>query len=98
RRTGHGLGRARRPSARSRRAALAAVPGREPRMNRAAVLAVDGGNSKTDLALVAADGSLLALVRGPLSSPQHLGVEGWIGVLEEPLAEARRARRRDTPG
>ena len=32
---------------------------------QAAVIAVDGGNSKTDLALVAADGSLLACVRGP---------------------------------
>jgi N-acetylglucosamine kinase-like BadF-type ATPase len=31
----------------------------------AAVLAVDGGNSKTDVALVAADGALLASVRGP---------------------------------
>ena len=30
-----------------------------------AVVAVDGGNSKTDLALVAADGTLLASVRGP---------------------------------
>jgi N-acetylglucosamine kinase-like BadF-type ATPase len=30
-----------------------------------AVLAIDGGNSKTDAALVAADGSLLAAVRGP---------------------------------
>jgi N-acetylglucosamine kinase-like BadF-type ATPase len=30
-----------------------------------AVLAVDGGNSKTDAALVAADGSLLATTRGP---------------------------------
>ncbi|HEY6279456.1 MAG TPA: hypothetical protein VIX86_24360, partial [Streptosporangiaceae bacterium] len=29
-----------------------------------AVLAMDGGNSKTDLALVAADGSLLATARG----------------------------------
>jgi N-acetylglucosamine kinase-like BadF-type ATPase len=53
-----------------------------------AVLAVDGGNSKTDLALVGADGSLLALVRGPQSSPQHLGVEGCLGVLEQLLAEA----------
>jgi N-acetylglucosamine kinase-like BadF-type ATPase len=31
----------------------------------AAVVAIDGGNSKTDLALVAADGTLLASVRGP---------------------------------
>jgi N-acetylglucosamine kinase-like BadF-type ATPase len=30
-----------------------------------AVLAVDGGNSKSDLALVAADGTVLATVRGP---------------------------------
>ena len=30
-----------------------------------AVLALDGGNSKTDAALVAADGTLLAAVRGP---------------------------------
>jgi N-acetylglucosamine kinase-like BadF-type ATPase len=30
-----------------------------------AVIAVDGGNSKTDLALVAGDGTLLALARGP---------------------------------
>jgi len=39
------------------------------------VLAVDGGNSKTDLALVRDDGRLLAHVRGPLSSPHHLGLE-----------------------
>ncbi|MFL5946679.1 MAG: N-acetylglucosamine kinase [Gaiellaceae bacterium] len=57
-------------------------------MTRAAVLAVDGGNSKTDLALVGADGSLLALVRGPLSSPHHLGVDGCIEVLAKLLAEA----------
>jgi N-acetylglucosamine kinase-like BadF-type ATPase len=57
-------------------------------MSRAAVLAVDGGNSKTDLALVAADGSLLSLVRGPLSSPQHLGVDGCLDVLERLLGEA----------
>jgi N-acetylglucosamine kinase-like BadF-type ATPase len=57
-------------------------------MSRAAVLAVDGGNSKTDLALVAADGSLLSLVRGPLSSPQHLGVDGCLDVLESLLTEA----------
>ena len=56
-------------------------------MSRAAVLAVDGGNSKTDVALVAADGSLVSLVRGPLSSPQHLGVEGCLAVLEGLLGD-----------
>jgi N-acetylglucosamine kinase-like BadF-type ATPase len=57
-------------------------------MTRAAVLAVDGGNSKTDLALVSGDGQLLALVRGPLSSPQHLGVDGCLSVLDRLLADA----------
>jgi N-acetylglucosamine kinase-like BadF-type ATPase len=52
------------------------------------VLAIDGGNSKTDLALVRADGEVLSLVRGPQSSPQHLGVGGCLGVLEELLERA----------
>jgi N-acetylglucosamine kinase-like BadF-type ATPase len=59
-------------------------------MSGAAVLAVDGGNSKTDLALVQTDGSVLSLVRGPLSSPQHLGVEGAVAVVESLLAQAVR--------
>jgi len=54
------------------------------------VLAVDGGNSKTDLALVAADGGLLALARGPNSSPHHLGLDGSLDVLTRLLDEARR--------
>jgi N-acetylglucosamine kinase-like BadF-type ATPase len=33
-----------------------------------AVLAIDGGNSKTDLALIAEDGTLLATYRGPGSA------------------------------
>jgi N-acetylglucosamine kinase-like BadF-type ATPase len=37
-----------------------------------AVLAIDGGNSKTDVALVASDGTLLAQVRGP-GMPLRLG-------------------------
>jgi len=55
-------------------------------------LAVDGGNAKTDLALVADDGSALALVRGPGSSPHEHGVDGAldrIGVLiEQAVAES----------
>jgi N-acetylglucosamine kinase-like BadF-type ATPase len=47
------------------------------------ILAVDGGNSKTDLALVALDGGLLAHVRGPLSSPHHLGLDGCLDVLQD---------------
>ena len=52
------------------------------------VLAVDGGNSKTDLALVGADGEVLGLARGPLSSPHHLGLDGCVAVLEKLFAEA----------
>jgi N-acetylglucosamine kinase-like BadF-type ATPase len=52
------------------------------------VLAVDGGNSKTDLALVRATGEVLALVRGPQSSPHHLGVQGCLGVVDDLLARA----------
>jgi N-acetylglucosamine kinase-like BadF-type ATPase len=52
------------------------------------VLALDGGNSKTDLALVRADGEVVALVRGPLSSPHHLGLDGSLGVIDGLLARA----------
>jgi N-acetylglucosamine kinase-like BadF-type ATPase len=54
------------------------------------VLGVDGGNSKTDLALVRSDGALLSLVRGPQSSPHHLGVEGCLAVLDRLLEKAVR--------
>jgi len=54
------------------------------------VVAVDGGNSKTDLALVRDDGAVLSLVRGPLSSPHHLGVDGSVEVLEDLFDEATR--------
>jgi len=54
----------------------------------AAVLAVDGGNSKTDLALVGIDGAVLALATGPQSSPHHVGLDGSIAVLERLLEEA----------
>jgi N-acetylglucosamine kinase-like BadF-type ATPase len=57
-------------------------------MTAPVVLAVDGGNSKTHLALVAADGHVLSLVRGPLSSPHHLGVDGCLHVLEQLFGEA----------
>jgi N-acetylglucosamine kinase-like BadF-type ATPase len=52
------------------------------------VLAVDGGNSKTDLVLAAADGEVLALVRGPQSSPHRLGLDGSMSVLEGLLETA----------
>jgi N-acetylglucosamine kinase-like BadF-type ATPase len=53
------------------------------------VLAVDGGNSKTDLALLREDGAVLALVRGGNSSPHHLGLDGTVAMLEALHADAR---------
>jgi N-acetylglucosamine kinase-like BadF-type ATPase len=47
-----------------------------------AVLAVDGGNSKTDVALVAADGSLLGTARGTgATSAEKAAVEAWLDEL-----------------
>jgi N-acetylglucosamine kinase-like BadF-type ATPase len=47
----------------------------------AAVLAIDGGGSKTDVALVAADGSLLASARGGGSNHQVVGRDAALAVL-----------------
>jgi N-acetylglucosamine kinase-like BadF-type ATPase len=47
------------------------------------ILAVDGGNSKTDVALVEPDGTVLAHARGPLSSPHHIGLDGCLDVLQQ---------------
>ena len=67
-------------------------------MTREAIaLAVDGGNSKTDLALVRSDGALLALVRGPLGSPHHIGLEGCVTLLGSLLDEAVRVAGLERP-
>jgi N-acetylglucosamine kinase-like BadF-type ATPase len=42
----------------------------------AAVLAIDGGNSKTDMALIGRDGSVLAALRGPGASHEAYGLDG----------------------
>jgi N-acetylglucosamine kinase-like BadF-type ATPase len=54
----------------------------------AAVLAVDGGNSKTDVALVDSDGRLLAFVRGPTTSHQAVSLEAGIDRLTELVSDA----------
>jgi N-acetylglucosamine kinase-like BadF-type ATPase len=46
------------------------------RLEPAAVLAIDGGNSKTDLALVGWDGTVLAAMRAPGASHEDYGIEG----------------------
>ena len=57
----------------------------------AAVLAIDGGNSKTDVALVAADGTMLASVRGGGSNHQGIGIEAMTQVLTALVREAAEA-------
>jgi N-acetylglucosamine kinase-like BadF-type ATPase len=57
-------------------------------MTNPIVIAVDGGGSKTDVALVRANGEALALVRGPSSHAHHVGVEGSLDVIGRLLGEA----------
>lgn len=56
---------------------------------RAAILAVDGGNSKTDVALVRADGTLLAALRGPTTSHQQVGLIPGADRMAALVDEAR---------
>lgn len=64
------------------------------------VLAVDGGNSKTDVAIVAEDGRLLAAARGPTSSHQAVGLEPGLerlaALVAEVVAGSRSEARPDT--
>ena len=57
-------------------------------MKRAVVLAVDGGNSKTDVALLDTRGTVLAAVRGPGSSPHMLGLDGSLQVVSDLIDRA----------
>jgi N-acetylglucosamine kinase-like BadF-type ATPase len=53
-----------------------------------AVLAIDGGNSKSDLALVAGDGTLLASARGPGTTKPDLAMT--LGLLTALIGHAQR--------
>jgi N-acetylglucosamine kinase-like BadF-type ATPase len=54
-----------------------------PNKTLPAVLAIDGGNSKTDVALVADDGAVLASVRGPGVSHEDFGLDEAMRRLGE---------------
>ncbi|MER7106191.1 N-acetylglucosamine kinase [Streptomyces sp. NPDC000229] len=54
----------------------------------AAVLAIDAGNSKSDVAFVGEDGSVLASARGPGFQPQRTGAGAALDVLESTVHEA----------
>ncbi|MFD4016762.1 N-acetylglucosamine kinase [Streptomyces sindenensis] len=52
------------------------------------VVAIDAGNSKTDVALIGEDGTVLATARGGGFQPPAIGVEAAIDVLAEVLERA----------
>ncbi|GGQ75954.1 N-acetylglucosamine kinase [Couchioplanes azureus] len=52
-------------------------------------LAVDGGNSKTDVLLGSGDGEILGFVRGPATSPHTLGLDGAVDLLAELVRTVR---------
>ena len=58
-------------------------------MRQAAILAVDGGNSKTELLLAGRDGRCLAFVRGAAISHQAVGWEAGLARLRRLVAAAR---------
>jgi N-acetylglucosamine kinase-like BadF-type ATPase len=45
-------------------------------------VAVDGGNSKTDVIVGSAAGDVFAFARGPGSSPDDLGIDGSLAMIE----------------
>ncbi|EFL32188.1 kinase [Streptomyces viridochromogenes DSM 40736] len=54
----------------------------------ARVLAIDAGNSKTDVAIVTADGEVLATARGGGFRPPAVGLETAMGVLSDTVSRA----------
>ena len=52
------------------------------------MLAIDGGNSKTDVALVAGDGTLLASARGPGINAHEVGVDQTVLILDAVVKQA----------
>jgi N-acetylglucosamine kinase-like BadF-type ATPase len=56
---------------------------------RALFLAIDGGNSKTDVVLATAEGEVMGFVRGPTSSPHVVGLPGALAVLDALIGEVK---------
>ncbi|MFG1641848.1 N-acetylglucosamine kinase [Amycolatopsis sp. NPDC049252] len=53
-----------------------------------AVIAIDGGNSKTEVLVVSHEGVVLGKSRGPGASPQNVGVAACVAALEALVLEA----------
>jgi N-acetylglucosamine kinase-like BadF-type ATPase len=64
------------------------LPRSRPQTLKPAVLAIDGGNSKTDVALVASDGTLLASARGPGINAHDVGVDQTVLILDAVVKQA----------
>jgi N-acetylglucosamine kinase-like BadF-type ATPase len=62
------------------------------------VLAVDAGNSKTDVALVAADGRVLGAARGGGFQPPIVGIDAAVRTVAETVARAVAAAGLPAPG
>ncbi|MFJ5227474.1 N-acetylglucosamine kinase [Streptomyces sp. NPDC088400] len=59
-----------------------------PAAGRGSVLAVDAGNSKTDVAVIGPDGSVLGTARGGGFQPPAVGIEAATDALAAAVAEA----------
>jgi len=64
------------------------LPRPQPPALKPAVLAIDGGNSKTDVAVVASDGTLLASARGPGINAHDVGVDQTVLILDAVVKQA----------
>lgn len=54
-------------------------------------VAIDGGNSKTDVVVGSAAGEVLGYLRGPRATPHALGVDGTVAALDALIGRARAA-------
>ncbi|WP_207782542.1 N-acetylglucosamine kinase [Phytoactinopolyspora limicola] len=54
-------------------------------------IAVDGGNSKTDVLIGSTTGDVLGSARGPVSSPDVIGLDGTMNLLDSLITQARAA-------
>jgi N-acetylglucosamine kinase-like BadF-type ATPase len=67
----------------------------------AGVLAIDAGNSKTDVALIATDGRLVGTARGGPFAPQRIGAEaavaGLVAMVDTACADAGLVHRDEGP-
>jgi hypothetical protein len=64
----------------------------QPPNGRAGVLAIDAGNSKTDVALISTDGRVMATARGGPFLPHRIGadaaVAGLVPIVDAACADA----------